>query len=85
MLVLEVQKYARMVKSGFRADTMCVFLLPGTERKICQSALARVIGFEREAWKTVRKFMEQNRSLSHGLEGTASNNKLDFFRDCNRE
>lgn len=77
-LVIEWMKYADAMKKEIELDprrtASRTFLLPGTSTAlICSNACARIIGFGRSTWTTVRKAFETKQPPTHGLTGKESN------------
>ena len=63
---------SRKLPFGERLNTK-VFLLPGTKEMICGQALQRIIGYGRDAWKTIKYYAKNNEIPKHGLIGKHGN------------
>ena len=82
-LVAEWIKYADAYNQG-QYQGLC-YLLPGTNRKICQHALARVIGKKSYAWRSLCNKVRSGVDLRHGLCGKPGNKCNEKGNDKMRE
>ena len=80
-LVIQWIKYSgvmrRMLPFGERLNPK-VFLLPVTEEMICGQALQRILGYGRDAWKTIKDYAKNNEIPKDGLIGKHGN-KMNIF------
>lgn len=71
-MVFEWMKYASARFGG--AYNKRSYLLPGsTSLMICQHAMSLVLGWKKDAWKTIRKWMLTGVEPIHGLKGRKGN------------
>ena len=75
-LVIQWIKYSdvmrRMPPFGERLNPK-VLLLPGTEDMICGQDLQQIIGYGRDARKTIKDYAKKNEIPKHGLIGKHGN------------
>jgi len=85
-LVIQWIKYSDVIRRtlpyGERLNPK-VFLLPGTEEMICGHGLQRILGYGRDAWKTIKDFAKKNEIPKHGLIGKHGNKmNIVMQEDC---
>jgi hypothetical protein len=71
-LLIQWIKYAEAMRRelGVSNQAAKVYILPGSNASmICGNALARLIGYSRSAWDTVKKAYTQKQSPKHALAG----------------
>jgi hypothetical protein len=84
-ILLQWMRYAEMMRretgAGMQGATK-MFLLPGSNTTlVCANAMARMIGFSRRAWGTVKEAYLQKAIPMHGLIGKAGNKKNQSYED----
>lgn len=78
LMLLQWMRYAEAMRreTGAAKGAAKTFLLPGSNiTLICGNAMARLIGFSRRAWSTVKLSYQSKELPSHGLIGKAGNKK----------
>jgi hypothetical protein len=62
-----------------------VYVLPGTEYLICKNAMAKLIGFDKNAWQNCKKFSTDDLNFKHGQARRKANNHnaaMKFMKKC---
>jgi hypothetical protein len=64
------------IPHNHREQKRRIFVLPGTEYLICKNAMAKLIGFGRDAWQNCKSLMLSGNdvNIKHGQAGRKPNN-----------
>jgi len=92
-ILIDWMRYAEVMKrelgyasTGGKGGSVKAFLLPGSNgRLICGNATARLIGYSRKSWATVKTCYKQKTAPQHGLRGKAGNKKNQEYEDILHE